>query len=82
MSSLYEEIGERVQQSLEQNNTSKIDFARKVGVSAEVMSKIIQGKKAINVVEMQRIADELAITMEELVGTVQELEKTANPMLL
>ena len=81
MKSLYVVIGERIQQFLAASDVSQKDFAQKIDVSPQVMNKIIQGKKAINAVEIQRIADALSLSMDELVGKLAQPAVLADPVL-
>lgn len=81
MESLYVVIGNRIKGYLEQLNMSQKDFAQQINVSPQVMNKIIQGKKAINAIEIQQIAQALSITADDLIGEVQPSTPIHDPVL-
>ena len=81
MKSLYVLIGERIQSYLDQHKLSQKEFAERINVSPQVMNKIIQGKKAINAVEIQQIAKALSISTNDLVGEVQPNSPIIDPVL-
>lgn len=81
MKSLYVMIGERIQEYLNQYNISQKDFAEKINVSPQVMNKIIQGRKAINAIEIQQIAIALSISTNDLVGEIQSNAPITDPVL-
>lgn len=81
MKSLYVLIGERIQEYLTQSSISQKDFAESIHVSPQVMNKIVQGKKAINAIEIQRIAEVLSLSTDELVGKIQQPAVITDPVL-
>lgn len=81
MKSLYVRIGERIQSYLDQYKLSQKEFAEQINVSPQVMNKIIQGKKAINAIEIQQIANALSISINDLVGEVQPNAPITDPVL-
>lgn len=81
MKTLYMIIGERIQTYLDKSNLSQKEFAQQIEISPQVMNKIIQGKKAINAIEIQRIAQALSISTSELVGEIQQEPAIADPVL-
>lgn len=81
MKSLYVVIGERIQSYLDQFKISQKDFAKQIDVSPQVMNKIIQGKKAINALEIQQIAKSLNISTNDLVGEFQTSSAITDPVL-
>lgn len=81
MKSLYVLIGERIQSYLDQYKLSQKEFAEQINVSPQVMNKIIQGKKAINAIEIQQIAKALSISTNDLVGEVQPNVPITDPVL-
>lgn len=81
MKSLYVLIGERIQSYLDQHKLSQKEFAERINLSPQVMNKIIQGKKAINAVEIQQIAKALSISTNDLVGEVQPNSPIIDPVL-
>lgn len=81
MKSFYMMIGERIQSYLDQYKLSQKEFAEQINVSPQVMNKIIQGKKAINAIEIQQIANALAISANDLVGEIQQSSPITDPVL-
>lgn len=81
MKSFYVMIGERIQSYLNQYKVSQKEFAEQINVSPQVMNKIIQGKKAINAIEIQQIANALAISANDLVGEIQQSSPITDPVL-
>ncbi len=65
-------IGQRILQSIESKVMSQKDLSEKIGVSKQVMSKIINGKKAINVDEIARIAAAIGVTVDSLLVLGQD----------
>jgi transcriptional regulator with XRE-family HTH domain len=70
----FQEVGSNIQRVLKVKGMSQQDLADKLGVSKQVMSKIISGAKAINVSEISRIATILAITVDELLHSTGKAE--------
>jgi len=62
----FQEVGSNIQHLLKDKGMSQQGLADKLGVSKQVMSKIISGSKAINVAEISRIANALAVSVDEL----------------
>lgn len=62
----FEIVGNNIIKILTSTNMSQTSLAEKVGVSKQVMQKIIKGKKAINVLELKQIAEALKVNMEDL----------------
>lgn len=62
----FEIVGNNISKILNSTNMSQTSLAEKVGVSKQVMQKIIKGKKAINVLELKQIAEALKVNMEDL----------------
>ncbi len=68
----FEEIGARVRSRREEKGLSQADLAKAVGVSRPVITKIEAGGKAINSVELRRIADVLGVSIEDLTRSVND----------
>ncbi|WP_298830124.1 helix-turn-helix transcriptional regulator [uncultured Planococcus sp.] len=81
MKSLYNIIGERIQKFINDQNISQKEFAEKLNVSPQVMNKIVQGKKAVNAIEIQKIASVMSLSMDELIGEVQQPAAITDPIL-
>lgn len=67
MKTIFEEIGEKINRFIQDNKMTQQEFANLIGVSKQVMSKIINGQKATNIEEIQKIADVMNITVDELI---------------
>lgn len=59
-------IANNIQNELKKANKKQIDLAEGIGVSRQTMSKIINGARAINAVELKRISEYLHIPMESI----------------
>lgn len=72
----FSEIGGRVKSLREQKGLSQEELAALIEVSRPVVTKIEGGKKAINSLELRRIADVLSVSVDELTCPVNEDEET------
>ena len=81
MAGLFTEIGSNISARLDQLRLSQTDLAEKIGVSKQVVNKIVQGKKAINAVELASIAVVLKCSVDELIKNAQN-QTIADPFLL
>lgn len=72
----FSEIGGRVKSLREQKGLSQGQLAALIDVSRPVVTKIEGGKKAINSLELRRIADVLGVSVDELTCPVNEEEET------
>lgn len=68
MTNLYVHIGQQIQKHLQQSGMTQSDLASAIGVSRQVMSKIVNGKKAINVDEISKIANVIGKPIEDLLN--------------
>lgn len=70
----FRQVGSNIQSILLRQGRTQQFLAEKLGISKQVMSKIIAGGKAINVAEIRKIADVLNVSADELllVGVGQE----------
>lgn len=62
----FEITGLNILDVLKEKNMNQTELADKIGVSKQVMSKIIKGQKAINVEEIKKIADILTVDVNRL----------------
>lgn len=71
---IFEQVGKNIQNVLNEQGKTQQFLAEQLGISKQVMSKIITGTKAINVVEISKIADVLNVSTDYLlsVQTTQE----------
>lgn len=80
MKDLFEQIGDKIQLYLEENKMSQTELAEKFGVSKQVMSKIVHGKKAINVIEVSKLASIMNVSFDYLMK--YEEHQIINPVLV
>ena len=81
MAGLFTAIGSNISARLDQLRLSQTDLAEKIGVSKQVVNKIVQGKKAINALELASIAAVLKCSVDELIQNAQA-QTVADPFLL
>jgi len=62
----FAQVGANIQKELENKSMTQQSLADALSISKQVMSKIINGAKAINVSELARIASILGITTDAL----------------
>ncbi len=72
--STFKQVGNNIQNVLTAQGKTQQFLAEELGVSKQVMSKIIAGSKAINVVEISKIASTLNVSVDKLLAmdTIQE----------
>lgn len=78
---MFSEIGTRIDDFLKASGMNQVELAKLIGVSQEVMEKIIHGKKAVNLAEIGRIADVLNISVDNLIPQEKAME-TSEPISL
>ena len=64
----FSQVGANIQKQLDAKGFTQQKLADILGISKQVMNKIIKGNKAINVNELARIASILGITTDELLA--------------
>jgi transcriptional regulator with XRE-family HTH domain len=62
----FENIGRNILSLLEEQNKSQTFLADQIGVSRQVMLKITKGKKAINALEISKLATALGVNIEKI----------------
>jgi transcriptional regulator with XRE-family HTH domain len=62
----FELVGKNISTILEQKRITQQNLADILGVSKQVLSKIIKGQKAINVSEISMISKALGVSIESL----------------
>lgn len=62
----FAQVGANIQKQLEEKGLTQQGLARALGISKQVMNKIIKGSKAINVRELAEIASVLGTTADDL----------------
>lgn len=81
MKTIFEQIGEKIELWIKDQDTTQTFFAGKIGVSRQVMSKIINGKKAINIEEMSKIAKVMNVSIDELLTPTDVKDMINDPVL-
>ncbi|MGI6768845.1 MAG: helix-turn-helix domain-containing protein [Bacilli bacterium] len=65
----FKQVGENISQAMKIKGMTQKQLADQLGVSKQVMSKIINGKKAINVEELSKIAFILGSSTDMLLSS-------------
>jgi len=81
MANLFAEIGAKIESFLDTNNMTQTELAEKIGISKQVMGKIIHGKKAISLPEISKIANVMGTTIDDLMRQ-NLVEDSAEPVFL
>ena len=63
---IFQQVGSNIQAILEERGLTQQSLADKLNISKQVMSKIINGSKAINVMEITTIANVLNVEVNKL----------------
>jgi transcriptional regulator with XRE-family HTH domain len=69
------QVGNNIQSILSKQDKSQQFLADCLGISKQVMSKIISGSKAINVLEIDKIAKALNVTTDSLLENKNNTEQ-------
>lgn len=64
----FETVGSNIAEILEEKNMTQKQLADDIGISKQVMTKIVKGQKAINALEIKKIAEVLNVTVDKLVA--------------
>lgn len=64
----FSQVGANILERLNEKNMTQQNLADALGISKQVMNKIIKGSKAINVNEITKIADVLHTTTDRLLS--------------
>lgn len=67
MVNMNEIICSNIMNMMKQQGKKQVDLAKYLGVSKQVISKMLSGARMINAIELQKIAEFLDVTMEYLV---------------
>ena len=67
MVNMNEIISRNIMNIMKQNEKKQIELAGFLGVSKQVISKMLSGARTINAAELQKIAEFLNVSMESLV---------------
>lgn len=64
---IFKQVGNNISQVLTQQGKTQQALANEIGVSKQVMNKIVSGTKAINVAEISKIAKALDVPVDSLI---------------
>lgn len=70
---IFEIIGNNILMQSKEKNIPLAELASKIGVSADVLDKITNGKKALNSYEVTKIAETLGISSDMLLNSNDNL---------
>lgn len=76
MVNVNEIISSNIMNIMKQNNKKQIDLAGYLGVSKQVVSKMLSGSRIINAFELKKIAEFLDVSMESLTKVPQMILET------
>ncbi len=68
----FAQVGANIQRQIQVKGFTQQSLADALGISKQVMNKIIKGNKAINVNELARIASVIGTTTDELLTADRE----------
>ena len=66
-------IANNIQAELKKENKKQVDLAEGIGVSKQTMSKIMNGARAINAIELHKISEYLHVSMDSLMTDVRPI---------
>lgn len=73
---IFKQVGSNIQNTLISQGKTQQYLAEQLGISKQVMSKIISGAKAINVAEISKIASILKVSADALLAVEPVQEST------
>ena len=76
----FELVGENISDILRKKGWTNIQLAEEIGVSKQVMGKILKGQKAINDLEIKKISSKLDVSIDELID--EREEEIEEPVLM
>ena len=76
MVNVSEIISNNIMSMMKQNGKKQIDLAVYLGVSKQVVSKMLTGGRMINAIELQKISEFLGTSMESLVKRPEAIVET------
>ena len=59
-------IANNILMRLKEQNKKQVDLADGIGISKQIISKMLNGSRAINAIELRKIAEYLGVTMDTL----------------
>ena len=70
-------IANNIQAELKKENKKQVNLAEEIGVSKQTMSKIMNGARAINAIELHKISEYLQASMDSLMKMSEKLMETS-----
>ncbi len=65
-------IARNISEQLRKQKKKQVELAEGIGVTKQIVTKMLNGSRMINATELHRIADYFNITMDELVAVPQK----------
>ncbi len=59
-------VANNIMDQMKRHNTKQIELAKAIGVTKQVMSKMLNGSRLISIVELRRIADYFHVQTDDL----------------
>lgn len=59
-------VANNIMDQMKKHNMKQIDLANAIGVSKQIMSKMLNGSRLISIAELHKIADYFCVTMDDL----------------
>lgn len=59
-------VANNISNLMKKKNTKQIDLANAIGVTKQIMSKMLNGSRLINIAELHKIADYFNVKMDDL----------------
>lgn len=78
----FEMVGQNILHILNTQNMKNTELAVKLNISRQMVQKIINGQKVINVKEISCIAEALAISVDELLPVQAAAQRPASPKFM
>ena len=76
MINMNEIISNNIINIMKQSGKKQIDLAGYLGVSKQIVSKMLSGARIINAIELQKISEFLGVSMESLVKVPEIIPET------
>lgn len=76
MANMNEIISNNIMLAMKKQGKKQVDLSSYLGVSKQIISKMLSGARIINAVELQKIAEFLGVSMESLVEIPQIIPET------
>lgn len=65
-------VANNIMDQMKKHNTKQIDLANAIGVSKQIMSKMLNGSRLISISELHKIADYFRVTTDDLLKVPAE----------